>query len=427
MRKFAQAMNRPLVALVAGLAMAHGAMAQTTPRPFFASKLFSYQALRAFNHIPAGGADTGEMLHAIAGIKNNNIESWFASWKDLADKTAQKASVTTDDRSKGLAYLRSHNYYRTAEFLLRKGDARHLDTARQATRYFYMGLDGLGVPYQRLTVPYEGRARLNAVYFPADPSSRKPLILIVGGFDSTMEELYFFAVQEARLRGYPVLIYEGPGQGNVLREQGLTFIPEWEKPTKAVLDNFLSTHSRPASIVMLGVSMGGYLASRAAAFDSRIAGLASFGVFFNGKDVAANGWPAAVVQLLDNGRYDGLLDNTAELAASLDPGLRWKLDNGEWTMGVQSSTQLFREFARYTLAPVAGQIRQDVLLMQGTKDHLIPATQLGAFQAALTGARSITTKVYDETFGAQEHCQLGASTTWQADFFDWLAQRFPAD
>lgn len=425
MHKFVFKISKAVLTLTAALAMTHGAVAQTTGRPFFNSQLFSYQTLRAFNHIPAGGADTGEMLHAIASIKNNDVESWYVGWRDLADKTSLKATTTADDRSKGLAYLRAHNYYRTAEFLLRKGDSRHVDTARQATRHFYMGLDSLGVSYQRMTVPYEGKARLNAVYFPADPSSRKPLILMVGGFDSTMEELYFFAAQEARLRGYPVLIYEGPGQGNVLREQGLTFIPEWERPTKAVLDNFLATHSRPTSIVMLGVSMGGYLASRAAAFDSRIAGLASFGVFYDGKEVAAKGWPTAVVQLLDSGHYDALLDSAAEFAASLDPALRWKLDNGEWTMGVQTSTQLFREFAKYSLAPVAGQIKQDVLLMQGTKDHLIPATQLGAFQAALTGARSVTTRVYDETFGAQEHCQLGASTTWQADFFDWLAQRFP--
>ncbi len=426
MRSLTLNLSRPGLALATAICtFAQVATAQTTTRPFFSSQIFSFQTLRAFNHIPAGGGDTGEMLRAVSQIKNNDVESWYTGWRGLADKTSLKATTIDDERSKGLAYLRAHNYYRTAEFLLRKGDTRRLDTGRQATRNFYLGLDNLGTSYQRLTVPYGGGSSLNAVYFPADPSSRKPLILMVGGFDSTMEELYFFAAQEARLRGYPVLIYEGPGQGNVLREQGLTFIPEWERPTKAVLDHFLATHTRPTSIVMLGVSMGSYLASRAAAFDGRISGLASLGVLYDGKGVAGNGWPPAVVQLLESGRYDSILNSAAEFAASLDPALRWKLDNGEWTMGVQTSPEVFRAFAKYTLAPVAGQIRQDVLLMHGTKDHLIPSAQLGMFQASLTGARSVTTKVYDETFGGQEHCQTGESTLWQADFFDWLAKKFP--
>jgi alpha-beta hydrolase superfamily lysophospholipase len=44
----------------------------------------------------------------------------------------------------------------------------------------------------------------------------------------------------------------------------LQFTPEWEKPTSAVLDAFLATHAQPEKIVLIGLSMGGYLAPRAA-------------------------------------------------------------------------------------------------------------------------------------------------------------------
>ena len=37
---------------------------------------------------------------------------------------------------------------------------------------------------------------------------------------------------------------------------------------------------------------------------------------------------------------------------------------------------------------------------------------------------SITTKVYDRASGGQEHSQLGAPTLWQADFFDWIEEKF---
>ena len=63
-------------------------------------------------------------------------------------------------------------------------------------------------------------------------------------------------------RGYSVLIYEGPGQGEPLRKYGLKFTPEWEKPTTAVLDEFLRTHDKPSKILFFGMSMGGYLAPR---------------------------------------------------------------------------------------------------------------------------------------------------------------------
>lgn len=33
-------------------------------------------------------------------------------------------------------------------------------------------------------------------------------------------------------------MFEGPGQGGVMRVQGVHFTHEWEKPVKAVLDHF---------------------------------------------------------------------------------------------------------------------------------------------------------------------------------------------
>ena len=85
------------------------------------------------------------------------------------------------------------------------------------------------------------------------------MIVLVGGYDSILEEMYPVIGKAALDRGYSVLIYEGPGQGEPLRKYGMKFTHEWEKPTSAVLDEFLRTHDKPAKIVLLGMSMGGYL------------------------------------------------------------------------------------------------------------------------------------------------------------------------
>ena len=75
-----------------------------------------------------------------------------------------------------------------------------------------------------------------------NPAQRRPLIVVVGGYDGTMEELYLSVVAAALRHGYAVLTYEGPGQGSVIREQGLTFQFDWEKPNDDWHHNGLLVH-----------------------------------------------------------------------------------------------------------------------------------------------------------------------------------------
>ena len=68
-------------------------------------------------------------------------------------------------------------------------------------------------------------------------------------------------------------MFEGPGQGGVMRLQGMHFTHEWEKPVKAVLDTFDLNN-----VTIIGISLGGYLAPRAAAFDKRITKVVAWSV-----------------------------------------------------------------------------------------------------------------------------------------------------
>lgn len=124
--------------------------------------------------------------------------------------------------------------------------------------YFHSGLDALGIHYEYFNVPYESGS-LRALYLPGPAGSEtKPLLMVVGGFDSILEELYPVLGKAANDRGYSILLYEGPGQGEALRKYGLRYTAEWEKPNTAMLDEFLRTHAKPSKIVLIGMSMGGY-------------------------------------------------------------------------------------------------------------------------------------------------------------------------
>jgi alpha-beta hydrolase superfamily lysophospholipase len=82
-----------------------------------------------------------------------------------------------------------------------------------------------------------------------------------------------FAAAATR-RGYNCIAFDGPGQGAVLRDQGLTFRPDWETVVSAVIDAALERPEvDPDRIALMGTSLGGFLAARAAAFEHRLAAL----------------------------------------------------------------------------------------------------------------------------------------------------------
>jgi len=389
---------------------------------FFADQTYHFQTLRVLNDVASDGAETSEVLETVKHIRSGDAQGWFRAWSETGDRVARLASATTDRIAKGRALLRAHNYYRTAEFFLLPDDPKRPVSAAKNVQYFYAGLDAMGVAYQRIKVPYGEGHHLEAVYYPAVESHpNRPLIVFCGGFDSTLEELYFLLVKDAHEHGYEVLTYDGPGQGSVLRDQGLTFTHEWEKPTKAVVDAFLAGHARPEKMVLVGASLGGYLAPRAAAFDERFDGVVAWDVLFDlGAVVSA---PPAVFWLRDHGLV-AVVDLMIRANAALSPGFAWRVSNGMWTTGTKHPLDTVTALQKYTLAGVAQRIKGDVLILAGAEDHFVPVAQVAQFEKALTAARSVTTKIYDRSTGGAEHCQIGAQALWHADFFDWMAAKF---
>jgi alpha-beta hydrolase superfamily lysophospholipase len=390
---------------------------------FFKDVSYNFEAVRVLNDVAAAGGDSSEALQAIGAIKAGDADSWYAAWLTAGARVLARSQHINDAQSRGNALLRAHTYYRSAEFFLPPQDARRADVYRKSVLAFYQGLDALGVLYERSAIAY-GSHHLNAVYYPGPAGAdSRPLLVVVGGYDSTLEELYLSIAAAAHQRGYSVLTYEGPGQGGVLREQGLNMQADWEKPNAAVIDAFLSNHPKPRKIVLLGESLGGYLAPRAAAFDSRIDGVVAYDIWYDGYAVAARHVPSFVFWLHAHGQ-DGLLESLAR--RSPDSGSRWAVANGQWVFGVHGMFDVLDAFKAYRLAPVAAQIKQDVLLLAGTEDHFVPIEQLKQTQEALTNARSVTAVSFDAASGGSLHCQVGAPSLWQGVLFDWMAEKFGA-
>ena len=88
------------------------------------------------------------------------------------------------------------------------------------------------------------------------------------GLDSTKEETDAYETPFLA-RGMAILVFEGPGQGEA--QYDFPIRGDYEVPVKAVID-YIETRSDLDSsrIGMWGVSLGGYYAPRAAAFEKRI-------------------------------------------------------------------------------------------------------------------------------------------------------------
>ncbi|MEI7014467.1 alpha/beta hydrolase family protein [Leptospira licerasiae] len=386
---------------------------------FFDDQAYHFQTLRALNDARSDGAETGEVLEAIRNIKEGDPQSWFYAWENAGNRVLEKADRIQDSMSKGQAYLRAHNYLRTAEFFLDPEDEKRSSAFDRSVEVFHKGLDTLGVKYEKIIVPY-GEYRLNAIYYPGpSDANNKPLIVLVGGFDSTLEELYFVIVRAAYERGFSVLTYEGPGQGSVLRKQNLGFTPDWEKPTKAVLDTFLASHTKPSKTVLVGMSLGGYLAPRAAAFDKRIDGVVAYDVLYDFGEVAERTVPG-IVLWLEKKNYNNLIEFLVKIKSSFSPSFSWGVKNGKWTMKTETSDETLKAFRTYSLESSAEKITQDILILAATEDHFIPLKQVEDFKHKLKNAKSVTSISYDRASGGAEHCQLGAQALWHADFFDWM-------
>src|SRR6056297_1894471 len=391
---------------------------------YFKDQNFHYQTLRVVAHAPYGGADIGEVFSIVGRIREGDTEDWYREWNDMAAFVEQKAEGYEDRRGQGLALMRAQNYYRNAEFYLPGTDPRRVDTFANSARAYRTALDLLDVAYEEFPVPYEGR-QLNAIYYPSDAEGAddKPLMIAHGGYDSTMEELYFWFVAAALERGYSILTFAGPGQGSVIRNQGIPFTHEWERPTGAVIDAYIARHDEPDTIVLMGLSLGGLLAPRAAAFEGRIDGVVAFDAMYAFQDTLFTNMPG-LAQPAVRSFYENDNDTMLNLAVSLrmraDVGAAWGVNNGQWVMGFHGNGEIFDAFAPFNLEGVTEEIRGDVLLLWGEDDHFVDDDQLIRMQDGLINARSVTTISYGAYEGGKEHAQTGILTSVHADIFDWV-------
>jgi pimeloyl-ACP methyl ester carboxylesterase len=385
---------------------------------FDTDESFSFETLRAVGYAAYGGADIGEVITTAERITPGDWESWYREWRALADRIAAIADKCAADGhavSASSAYLRASNYYRTAEFYLRddpSNDPRVEDTSARAIETFRSAPE-IQAQWTQVRIPYEG-IQLHGYYLNVGGDDPGPTLLAHGGYDSTVEELFFAVGEAARRHGWNCLIFEGPGQGAALRIDKLPFRYDWEAVVTPVVDFAITLRGvDPERIALLGMSMGGYLAPRAAAFEHRIAAC----VAYDGVLSMAAVFTGALPPGLDSEQRVAAMDHLFAHRAQAPSSQRWAVSNALWVFKGATTQELLEEVNKYDLTDVADQITCPTLVCEAENDQFF-AGQPSLLYEALHCPKNFLTFTAAE--GAGEHCHEGALTLFHQRLFDWL-------
>lgn len=370
---------------------------------FNADANFNFQLNRVVMWDGGNAEDIGKVSREI-----HDSESWVETLTGLYERAIRSGS-----KEEAMGYLRM------SEFFMYDDNPYKQETYKEAVKLFeevYAQYFDRG-DVIRKQVPYKGG------YLPVMVAKakgrRKDTILLHGGNDSYYEEL-FKPMLYLQSRGFDVYLYEGPGQGGVLRVQNMKFEPEWEKPTGALLDYF-----RLEDVTIIGLSLGGYLAPRAAAFDKRIKRVVGWSIFPDFLHVILSDHPPKVTKIMEkifNGPLSHLMNGIYKKAMASNELIRWNLSHGMYAYGAKSPMDYIHQAQKFTLSEIGRQIDQDVLIIGAREDHFIAPRLFCEEFAVLSNVRSLTFRLLTDRQDAGSHCNVGNVGLVLDLIAEWICQ-----
>jgi pimeloyl-ACP methyl ester carboxylesterase len=182
-------------------------------------------------------------------------------------------------------------------------------------------------------------------------------------------------------------------------------------------------HLALTDVTLIGISLGGYLALRAAAFEPRIRRVVAFDVmldFF--QCVTSRRGPIAefAIGALVRLRLGTLLKVMVGGLMKRDIYSRWGIQQGMHVTGAASPSEYLFKLKAYNNREVSRRITQDTLIMAGAEDHFVPLKQFFDQLPLLINARSVTAQIFTQVDQAQSHCQVGNQELALTQILSWV-------
>jgi len=234
-----------------------------------------------------GGSAVGECYETASRIVDEDFQSFTDAWEVTAKRVE---AIGWECLKKGHkvsardAFLRAITYWGATTMYAGPTDPRPRSSYERERVCFREAARLFDPQIEIVNIPYENGRTMPGYFIPGGPAGEKrPTVLVLGGGDSALEELYGVVPVGAQRRGYNVLMFEIPGQKAMFYDYpDLFFRPDAEVPIRYVVDYVLSCPEvDPEKLALVGASFGGYFAPRAAAFEKRLAAVIALPVFSN--------------------------------------------------------------------------------------------------------------------------------------------------
>lgn len=317
-------------------------------------------------------------------------DEWCSAWVAKGNVHRSLGESAADEGR----MLTAGGHFSTAAVCYHFGKFLFVHDRRQMREAHEMAVDAhrLALPYidppgERLEIPFEGSILAGNLRKPRG-ANRPPVVIMCMGLDSTKEEM--LSNEKVFLdRGLATFAFDGPGQGEAEYDLPIRF--DYEVPVGAVID-FLQHRKdiNAGRIGLWGVSLGGYYAPRAAAFESRI---------------------RACVSLT------GPFDFAEAFGRAPD------LTRAAFTARSHSSdeTEAHRSAGQMSLASVAGRITCPIYIVGGALDRVIPQDHPRRLAEAVSGDATLN-MVEDGT-----HVANNRPYKYRPQSADWMAGQLTAE
>lgn len=336
-------------------------------------------------------------------------EDFLKAWTGLVDQLVTQAEEQEAARrttSAGRTYFRALDYLIHAERMQSNSSTerlvtyrRCLELAENSFRLAHPNVSRVEVPFRNTTLPaYFSQA-------PATAEGPAPVMIMFNGLDSTKEHM-FVSGHPAELaeRGISTLMVDTPGTGESLRLQGLTSQIDSEEWAAACVDYLLTRDDvRADRIGLVGWSLGGYYAPRAAAFEKRLALVVAWGA---------------------NHNWGAVQRRRKEREGERPVPHYW--EHVQWVWGYEGETlEDFLDFADGVhLDGVVEKISVPFLIAHGENDRQIPVEYAHrSFDQAVNSPKR-ELRIFTREEGGAEHIGLDHFPYVSTFIADWVADTF---
>ena len=211
--------------------------------------------------------------------------------------------------------------------------------------------------------------------------------------------IYLLAGQDFRNRGIALLMVDNPGVGEALRLRNMPLDIQTEHPAGACVDYLESRQDVDSErIGIMGISMGGYYAPRAAAFEKRLKCCVGWGPWWSRRDQIA-------YRMSLPGKPQPR--NVSEIL---------------WVTGKSTVEEASKLLEMVTLEGVADKITCPLLVVAGEHDLVVPPSAGEKLINAAVNSPIRKLKMFTRAEGGIEHVQADNITLAVDYIADWVAE-----